>query len=224
MNVLNLILADNSWIAYSYIIDIVVIFLSIVMFVWYFVYSVKKDKKQKNYKNPPLDSNIKKIDDDTYVIEKDKRNLTDEDRVEIENDSVVEHFSAQLSEIKKEELADQNDNVVLETKVPENPEVSHFDKSTLANFVNKNSGVKNNKKPTSEYNYGSNAYHEATNFFTTLKQENRDIKEFQTESKTTTASHKKTNSTSPKKKTTAKPKSANSTQKTPKKTSKTTKK
>ena len=233
MNLKSLFLADYNWIIYSYVLDIVVIFLAIFVFIWYYIYDTKKEKKKKNFKAPPLASNIKKIDDNTYLIEKEKtldeyyaKELEKEKEQEQEETNAVEHFSKQITDIATENNAptsDDSSNFDDEKPVEETattPVNMENNSSKIGNFVQFNSTSKNNK-PTSVYNHGSNAYGEATNFFSTIRQENEDIYSAKPQEKKKSNAKSKTSPSKTSK--TPAAKKTNTTTKTAKKTSKTSK-
>lgn len=167
----SLLASANSFMIFCFIFDAVLILGAIGLFVWYYI---KKSKVDKPKQNKPLDENIEKINDDTYVIANDE---PQQEAVEVApRDNAVEHFVNQISDINEEVNNELNSNAIVVKHEVEQPIKKLPKKDEIQNYVMV-SGVKKEKTETEKIatqNRGSDAFKNSTNFLNLIKGEQAD--------------------------------------------------
>ena len=132
----------------------------------------KRNKKQKNKTNLPKarDTQISKVDDETYVIEADQ---AVEEPVVFEEDNNVVHFVNQISDINEERNSELNANTVVVNHEVEMHVRKQVAKDEIENFVvvGGEKKTKTEEEIDKSVNRGTNAFKNATNFLNTIKSE-----------------------------------------------------
>ncbi len=165
---LNTFLCAESVTVGLLIFDGVVLFLAIAgLLTWYFLRVRNKNNLGKTKNDAP----ISKVDDETYVIEKQPEEVSTTPTYE--NDNNVVHFVNQITDINQESNDELNANTVVVNHEVEAPVKKMVAKEEIANFVEVGGEkkVKTEEEIATSANRGTNAFKNATNFFNTIKTE-----------------------------------------------------
>lgn len=149
------------------IVDGILFLLAAGLIVAHFIItSKKKNVKENNIQ----ETNVSKVDDDTYLIETEKEEPV---ATEYENDNNVVHFVNQITDINEELNNELNANTVVVNHEVEQHVSKPVRKEEIANFVEVagEKKVKTEEEIATSANRGTNAYKNATNFFNTIKTE-----------------------------------------------------
>ena len=167
---LNNFLCVEPLIAGMLIADAVLCLGAIGFLVW-FIY------RNKNRNNVPgnRNSQISKVDDETYVIETDK---AVEEPVVYEQDNNVVHFVNQITDINEELNNELNANTVVVNHEVEMHVKKPVAKDEIENFVvvGGEKKTKTEEEIATTANRGTNAFRNATNFINTINSEQKDDK------------------------------------------------
>lgn len=169
----NIICSAVSWPVLGYIVQIIIILLVLALFIWYYVHISRKNKPKNSEETSLLNSNIKKIDDDTYLIIRNKADdynlppdyLQDDDTAPIakqREDNKIDHFSKQLGDLSK--------------SASEKPKSRKIYFGGAASKDHKEADeVKQNKKSVSTLNRDTNTYSKSRKLIDTLAHEKEDL-------------------------------------------------
>ncbi|MBR7172793.1 MAG: hypothetical protein IKD36_03285 [Clostridia bacterium] len=166
----NYLCAANGVMIFCYILDVILILAAIGLFVWYSMKNSRTAQGSKK-KADPAQTDVEKINDDTYVIAKDEEV---EPVVEepIQQDNAVEHFSNQLAGINEPVASELKSTAVIVNHEVEQPVKKVVKKEEINNFVMID-GVKKEKTESEKeqsFNRGTNAFKNSTNFLNTIKE------------------------------------------------------
>ena len=167
----SLICSANAIMIVCYVLDIILIWAAIGLFVWYYVKTSKKNAA-KFKDDLSRNTGIEKVNDDTYILP------TDESDVQmvsepVARDNAVEHFVNQITDINEEVNSELTSNAVIVNHEVEQHIKKPVKKEEIENFVVVG-GVKKEQteaQKKANLNTGSNAFKNATNFLNTIKEE-----------------------------------------------------
>ena len=168
---LNIFLCADALLTGILVADGVLCLGAILLLVWFIVKNKNKNSVPRNNRN----TQISKVDDETYVIEADQ--AVEETPVYEEDNNVV-HFVNQISDINEERNTELNANTVVVNHEVEMHVKKQLAKDEIENFV----VVAGEKKTRTEEeiataaNRGTDAFKNATNFINTIKSEQSDDK------------------------------------------------
>lgn len=164
------LLGANAVMIFCYVLDVVLILAAIGLFIWYYVKNSKKNGTAKKRSNK-LTSDVEKINDDTYVLQKEEEYeaIVEEP---VQQDNAVEHFSNQLAGINEPVSNELKSTAVIVNHEVEQHTKKIVKKEEIDNFVMID-GVKKEKTDTEKeqsFNRGSNAFKNSTNFLNSIKE------------------------------------------------------
>lgn len=170
MNMLSNLICANAVMIFCYVLDVILILAAIGLFVWYYVKNSKKQKEERK-NSQPSQSDVEKINDDTYVIARDEE-YTPVVEEPIQKDNAVEHFSNQLAGISEPHTSELKSTAVIVNHEVEQPVKKIVKKEEIQNYVMID-GVKKEKTENEiekSFNRGTNAFKNSTNFLNTIKE------------------------------------------------------
>lgn len=133
--------------------------------------------KNRNKTNVPKtrNSQISKVDDDTYLMESD---VAVEEPVVYEEDNNVVHFVNQITDINEELNNELNANTVVVNHAVEMHVKKPVAKDEIENFVvvGGEKKTKTEEEIATSANRGTHAFRNATNFINTINSEQKDDK------------------------------------------------
>ncbi|MBQ8451520.1 MAG: hypothetical protein IJ538_01930 [Clostridia bacterium] len=156
-------LASSGATALWIVVDVLLMLTAIGLFVWFYFMFIRKSSSKVE------DDSVKKINSDTYVIEKSS-NDSDSNPVEIKTNR-VEHFSSQINEIYEP----VKDKPATDVKVSDEPKEKTLKKEEVINFAPspRKTKIKTTKKPKEQpkQKIENPTYDEARNFVDVIKSE-----------------------------------------------------
>ena len=163
------------------ILDVVLILAVAGLFLWYYL---RKNKKAKD--ENVLDSNIERLNDETYVLPNEETAPVQEPKV-YEDDNAVLHFVNQITDINEEVSNELSSTAVIVNHEVEQHSQKIVKKDEIENFVmiGGEKKTKTDEEQIASVNRGTDAFKNATNFVNQIKNE-QTVEEEQPEPKKTT--------------------------------------
>lgn len=176
MSVLNNMICANGLMIGVYVFDAILILTAIGLSVWFYK---KYGKSRSNgYQNQRQQTNVERIDDDTYVINPESDLVPEmideyEQVPEQPQTNVVEKFATQITEINEPLTNELKSNTVVMNKPVEVAEKKIVKKEEIENFVMLDGVKKTLTEPEKQktFNRGANAFTNSTNFLNSIKEE-----------------------------------------------------
>ena len=167
----NIFLCADALITGILVADGVLCLGAIALLIWFVVKNKNKSGATKNNHN----SQISKVDDETYVIETEQ---AEEETPVYEEDNNVVHFVNQITDINEERNSELNANAVVVNHEVEMHVKKQLAKDEIENFVvvGGEKKVKTEEEIATAANRGTDAFKNATNFINTIKSEQSDDK------------------------------------------------
>ena len=187
MNMIQSLLGANVAMISIFVVDAVLILTMVGFLLWYVIKNSKKTTVSKKDKvSTNLNSDVEKINDDTYVLAKEE--VYEPEEVEpVQPDNAVEHFSNQLAGINEPASTELKSNAVIVNHEVEQPVKKVVKKEEINNFVMID-GVKKQKTESEKeqsFNRGTNAFKNSTNFLNSIKEASNTETEKKAAKKTT---------------------------------------
>lgn len=166
----------NGVMIFCYILDVVLILAAIGLFLWYYLKTSKAQNKN-GVKKDANQSDVEKINDDTYVLPSEEVVAVEEiDEEPVQKDNAVEHFANQIAGISEPHTNELKSSAVIVNHEVEQPVKKIVKKEEIQNYVMVD-GVKKEKTESEKkqaFNRGSNAFQNSTNFLNTIKEVSND--------------------------------------------------
>ena len=141
----------------------------------FLIYVIVKNKNKNHLPKTDRNSQISRVDDETYVIETEQ---LEEEPVVYEEDNNVVHFVNQITDINEELNNELNANTVVVNHAVEMHVRKPVAKDEIENFVvvGGEKKTKTEEEIATAANRGTNAFRNATNFINTINSEQKDDK------------------------------------------------